>query len=199
MTSMTIWMVTMGPIPEAPMKPSFTPPAPPASLTFGTPPAPSIHKHVGWNVPGAVTAEPVEHVPLAAAKTIDKRVGGGGSTGFGGSSPGSVVVKSDGRAGEELARLFEESQGRYPLEVWHITGSKTISADILSFRSEEDRELFKLGEDQRAELVERVIEAKEKLSGGLVTLTDNELKAAAAWKEKYYIYRFKPIDAGASK
>jgi hypothetical protein len=190
-------VVTMGPVPMTPEKTVSNPPPPSVPPEVASPSTSSVVKPTGWNVPKAVIAESVEHVTQPPVKPIGTRVGGGGS-GAGSNSSNSVVVKSDGRAGEELARLFEESQGRFPLEVWHITGSDTISADILSFRCDEDRVLFKSGEDQRAALVERVIEAKEKWSGGLVKLTDNELKAAAVWKGKYYIYRFKPIDTEAS-
>lgn len=152
-----------------------------------------------WNIPTAVGAEPVEHVPEVPGTRVDIRIAGGRGSGSdaGGSLSGTSLLKSDGRAGEELARLFEESQGRFPLEWWHITGSKTIVADLLSFRTVEDRRLFESGEDQSPALIERVIEAKEKKGGGAVKLTGNEVTTAAQWKSKYFIYRFTPINTAA--
>ncbi len=94
-----------------------------------------------------------------------------------------------------MAMLFEEAQGRLPLYVGNITGYETIACDVLSFRTAEDRDSFANGKDQNSVIIERVIEAKEKWSGGSVKLTTNEVNTAAKWKEKYYIYRFKPINA----
>lgn len=66
---------------------------------------------------------------------------------------------------------------------------------MLSFRSAEDRNAFTKDKEQSAAIIERVIEAKEKWSGGRVKLTTNEVNTAAQWKDKYYIYRFKPVNA----
>ena len=151
---------------------------------------------VSWNVPDSLEVEQEDHVPVPPGESVRKRVS---STGSGGSNSGGTSTPtlpvSDGKAGENLAMLFEEAQGRFPLYVGHITGYETIACDVLSFRSAEDRESFANEKDQSTALIERVIEAKEKWSGGRVKLTTNEVNTAAQWKGKYYIYRFKPINA----
>lgn len=193
-------IVTMGPVPDVP------PPVEPSpNLTYPSEkPTPDVIDPGtvagDWNVPSEIGVEPVEHVPEDPGTPVDIRVTGSGGTGGSenGDSSGNPPRKSDGTAGEELARLFEQAQGRFPMQIGHITGRETIAADLLSFRSEADREKFRSGKDQNAMLVERVIEAKEKWSGGRVKLTTNEVNTAAEWKDKYYIYRFTPIDAAAS-
>ena len=152
-----------------------------------------------WVIPGELGVESEEHIPTEPCQRVDLKVSGGskgsssgGSRGSSGSSTGSA---SDGKAGEELAMLFEIQQGRFPLYVGDRTGYKTISCDVLSFRTEADREAFKSGKDQRKSLIERVIESKEKWNGGPVKLSHNEVTEASEWREKYFIYRFKVIDA----
>jgi len=188
-------MVTLGPVPEPPplRPPSSMPPVAPQPEISSAPKTPV------WNVPAGVTAEPLDHTPKAPGARIDKRVSSGTGAGGSGNGTGSgtSAPKSDGKAGESLAMLFEESQGRFPLYIGHIQGYKAEGADVLSFRNKEERAVFRSGEDQRAALVERVIESKEKWSGGLVKLTDYEVNAAAKWKDKYFIYRFTPIDTVA--
>jgi hypothetical protein len=190
-------VVSMGPIPSAPIVPPVNSSQPNQHIqSTSLVNAPKLPNNE-WNIPAAIGAESVEHVPSVPGTHVGIRVTGQTSSGGSGgnSSSGGALQKSNGRAGEELARLFEESQGRFPLEVWHITGSETIAADILSFRSAEDRSLFTTGKDQSSALIERIIEAKEKRKGGAVLLTVNEVNTAAKWKEKYYIYRFTPMDA----
>jgi hypothetical protein len=149
----------------------------------------------GWNVPLVIGIEPVEHVPEKPSTHVGVRVSDGG----GGGGPSGTAAASDGKAGESLAMLFEEEQGRFPLYIGHITGYETITADVLSFRSVDERNLFESGDDQSAGLVERVIEAKEKWAGGRVKLTTNEVNTAAEWKGKYFIYRFKPINVSKAE
>ena len=182
--------VIIGPVQGA--SPNVPPPTPPLKPTVQSVAAEPEPATTGWDVPSAIGIEPVEHVPEKPGARVGVRVSGGGS-GLGGAVAGSTAT-SDGKAGEDLAKLFEEKQGRFPLYIGHITGYETITADLLSFRSAEDRALFESGDDQSSALIERVIEAKEKRSGGRVKLTINEVNTAAKWKNKYYIYRFTPID-----
>lgn len=152
----------------------------------------------GWNVPPAIGIESVEHLPESPGTHVGFRVSGSGGGSGGGMSGGTAPI-SDGKAGESLAMLFEEEQGRFPLYIGHITGYETIAADLLSFRCARDKALFESGEDQSSALIERVIEAKEKWSGGRVRLTSNEVNTASEWREKYYIYRFTPINTASAE
>lgn len=150
-----------------------------------------------WNVPSYIGVESTEHTPKAPGSRVKKRVSSG--VGRKASTSGKTISISDGRAGEKLAELFEQQEGRFPLAIGKITGYETIVADILSFQSAEDREEFASNRNQNASLVVRVIEAKEKTSGGNVSLSVNEVNTAAVWKEKYYIYRFTPSDVEAAE
>jgi len=156
---------------------------------------------VGWILPEEIGVASEEHVPKKPSVRSDLKItnpGGSSSSGSSGKG-GGRGAGSDGKAGEELAMLFETQQGRYPLYVGDRTGYKTISSDVLSFRSSEDRELFRSGENQTSSLIERVIEAKEKWHGGLVELSHNEVTEAAKWRKKYFIYRFKVINANRAE
>ncbi|MFK5947552.1 MAG: hypothetical protein QM500_02130 [Methylococcales bacterium] len=192
--------VDMGKISTEPPKisPPFTPTEPPEKAG-GAGPKPQ-YPLMGWNVPGSLDVEQEEHIPVPPGKIVGKRMGGtGGGGGNSGNPTNPPSPVSDGTAGESLAMLFEEEQGRFPLYIGHITGYETIACDVLSFRSAEDRNAFANEEDQSAAIIERVIEAKEKWSGGLVKLTTNEVNTAVTWKDKYFIYRFKPIDTASSE
>lgn len=192
--------IDMGEIPTEP-PPIVKPPAPRSPNPAHPPDDDQPLQVEGWNVPGALDIEKEEHVAVPPAEPIDTRIGGAGGSGGGksGGSDGVSTPISDGKAGESLAMLFEKEQGRFPLHVGHIVGYKVIACDVLSFRSAEDRATFKSGHNQSSALIERVIEAKEKWSGGRVKLTTNEVNTAAKWKDKYYIYRFKPIDASSAE
>ena len=190
-------VVAMGPVPEP--SPPVTAAVAPTRRTVQPASVDPQRTTNGWNVPLSIGVESVDHVPESPSTRVGVRVsGGGGGSGSGGMS-GASVSPSDGKAGERLTMLFEEKQGRFPLYIGHITGYETIAADVLSFRNAEDKSLFESGNDQSAVLIERVIEAKEKASGGRVRLTTNEVNTAAKWKEKYYIYRFTPTDTVTSE
>ena len=178
-------VVTMGPVVAQPT-PLATPPEPsppPTKPSVGDPSTKPDSS--GWNIPTSISIEPVKHELTQPGAPVARRISGGG-----GSGSSRTVSISDGKAGETLAMLFEEQQGRFPLLIGHITGYETITADVLSFRTDKDRALFESGDDQNASLIERVIEAKE----GVVRLTNNEVNTASEWKDKYYIYQFKQLN-----
>lgn len=142
-----------------------------------------------WEIPQAVSSEPVSHVPEPPGKPIQLSVRDHAlGAGFGGGRRYPGVSPAVGEAGERLAELFEESQGRFPTRVGGITGYQGFGCDVVSFRSAEDRELFRRGGTD-AQSIDRFIEAKARTQGS-VDLTGNELNAARKWRERYFIYRF---------
>jgi len=89
---------------------------------------------------------------------------------------------------ENLAKRFEEFQGRYAVKVSHIRGSEAYGCDILSFKSEEEFILFK--EKSNPNIVERFIEVKGSINKkGSIALGGNELVSAQTYKEKFFLYR----------
>ncbi|WP_394230699.1 DUF3883 domain-containing protein [Shewanella colwelliana] len=79
---------------------------------------------------------------------------------------------------------------RYPLLVGQYMGEEGLGCDILSFGSEEARELFKSNKNRDLRLVERFIEVKGRRSkGAAIELRGNEKDAAKMYANKYYLYR----------
>lgn len=163
------------------------------------------------STPGARVAEPSPpppnspppaEPPLATAVTVTKleirdggHGGGGGSIGVRvtggtattGGGPSDIHAPSDA---EQWAVFFEESEGRFPIQVSRLQGRDAFGCDCLSFATLEDREVFK-GDPKRTSLVARFIEVKS----GTVRLTPNEVSAAERHKGRYYIYQV-TFDAG---
>lgn len=89
---------------------------------------------------------------------------------------------------ENLAKSFEEFQGRYAEKVSHIRGLEGYGCDILSFRTQEDLDSFKT--NNNPDLVERFIEVKGSANEkGPVSLGGNELNSANTHREKFFLYR----------
>jgi hypothetical protein len=85
---------------------------------------------------------------------------------------------------EEWTRLFEMSEGRFPLPVAHLQGPDAFGCDYLSFTSEANRDAFKANPGL-TDLIERFIETKS----GTVELTNNEWRAAELRRNRFFIYR----------
>ncbi|NUL19538.1 hypothetical protein HUN27_22035 [Agrobacterium tumefaciens] len=85
---------------------------------------------------------------------------------------------------EEWASMFEESEGRYPLDVDHLRGQGAYGCDRLSFKSDSDRTAF-IEDPKRTDLVARFIEVKS----GSIELTETEVRAAELRGALYFIYR----------
>jgi hypothetical protein len=85
---------------------------------------------------------------------------------------------------EEWTRLFEDSQGRVPLNVAHLQGRDAYGCDCLSFESDLDLDIFR-ADPKRTDLVIRFIETKS----GAAHLTDPEVRAAERRGPRYFIYR----------
>lgn len=141
-----------------------------------------------WITPTAIVIQPAPDTPSPVPGRIGIKVGSPGTSGGGKQSGRQPVHTADGAVGEELAELFEAQAGRFPLRVGHITGFLAPGCDLLSFRTEADREAFERGADRRDSLVERFIEAKAR-TGGLIELTPNEWSAAKQRQDRYFIYR----------
>jgi hypothetical protein len=127
------------------------------------------------------------HIPSQPHRKIVKRITSTislnktGSTGY---------FVADFARCQEIALNFEESegQGRFALPVDHIQGEKAYGCDILSFATNQDREMFK--KNGELSLVERFIEVKGSTNEkGIVVLRGNELASAQKHYMKYYLYR----------
>jgi Domain of unknown function (DUF3883) len=136
----------------------------------------------------AVTVLDVHEPELdSSGKKIGLRVSGGGG---GGANYGNVDNFAPQDA-EQWAMFFEREQQRFPLLVAAIQGKDAFGCDCLSFDSEDDINAFK-AEPSRTELVSRFIEVKS----GAVRLTENEVIAAKARGERYFIYRLLFVHRG---
>lgn len=95
---------------------------------------------------------------------------------------------------EHWTAAFERADGRWPLLVAHLQGSRAFGCDYLSFDSEEDRNEFQK-DPYRIDLVGRFIETKS----GNVRFSDNEWIAANQLAERYFIYRISFGDWGRDR
>lgn len=147
------------------------PAATPTSVTL---PPPSSSRQVT-----AVTATKLEFESSAGRGgwTVGLRIGGATS---GSGTRNDTTFPSDA---EKWALLFEESEGRFPIQVSRLQGTHAYGCDCLSFISEAEREAFKANPD--VSRVARFIEVKS----GPVRLTPNEIVAARRQKSRYYIYQ----------
>lgn len=119
--------------------------------------------------------------------TVGLRIAAGG----GGGSSGRVADLNAPTDAEEWAILFEQREGRFPLQVSRLQGRDAFGCDCLSFATELDLISFK-SDPKKLSLIERFIEVKS----GTVRLTPNEVRSAERHKTKYFIYRIQ-FDAGS--
>ena len=88
----------------------------------------------------------------------------------------------------EIEESFQSS--RYPLRVGQLMGSDAPGCDILSFKSAEQRDKFRSGEDRDRGNVLRFIEVKgRKNESAKIELRGNEKNAAVKYNDRYYLYR----------
>ncbi len=168
-----------GPAPAVTPAPSPPPVSPPP----GSPGMPTPGRHEN---PGAVTSTPLSPGSIAppwqptTAPSIRLRVSR--ATG----PLGTTAHPDPYRAAdaEEWTRLFEISQGRFPLAVLHLQGHDAYGCDWLSFATETDRAAFLL-DPSRTDLVARFIETKS----GTIELSDNQSRAAERRQARFFIYR----------
>jgi hypothetical protein len=142
------------------------------------------HPISGTNI--AVTIEKVDPSPPKKLREIVRRKEGVHTI-----EGGSRRVTNWKRC-EDLAVAFEEFENRFPVKVSNILGYKGPKCDVLSFVSEEDRELFRDSSSSQKDInaVERFIEVKGSINEkGAIDLKGNELVAAHKYKKKYYLYR----------
>jgi hypothetical protein len=106
---------------------------------------------------------------------------------------------TDGEFCERKAMEFEQyaMPPRFPLRVSQITGSKGAKCDILSFATEQARQVFQAGETSDLNTVVRFIEVKGRIdASATIELKDNEFSAAVEYGERYYIYRLSESSVG---
>lgn len=166
----------------------------PASATEQSQAAPQGDATVEHGVPTKVAANrtPLETSPprrRIAQRVHTKR-----------SSEDQIVHRrgvTDGNRCEELAELFEESQGRFPLRVSSLQGTEGFGCDVVSFGSAAERDQFERENGKPLNLVKRFIEVKGRSSArGSVYLAGNQKDAARAYGERYHIYRVHEVEVG---
>lgn len=95
---------------------------------------------------------------------------------------------------EHWTGAFERANGRWPLAVAHLQGSRAFGCDYLSFETEDARATFEAN-PAMVELVSRFIETKS----GSVWFTDNEWIAASSLGERYFVYRLTFVSGGRNQ
>ncbi|WP_373415073.1 DUF3883 domain-containing protein [Ensifer aridi] len=147
--------------------------------------------------PAAIPQKQLTGVAVTKLDTPEGTARGGGTVGLriaaggGGGSPGRTADSSAPTDAEQWAILFEQREGRFPLQVSRLQGRDAYGCDCLSFATEQDLIAFK-SDPKKLSLVERFIEVKS----GTVRLTPNEVRSAERHKRKYFIYRIQ-FDAGS--
>jgi len=163
----------------------------PASGATPSPPT-ALSANRSFN-PAAITATPIVAAPPpspsvpAERRTLRLRI----SRPTGPTSALSAFDIYQAGDAEEWTRLFEVEQGRFPVDVAHLQGREAYGCDCLSFATADDRTTFE-GDPKRTDLVVRFIETKS----GIIELTENEARAAAMHRDRYYIYRVQFIASG---
>lgn len=142
-------------------------------------------------VPTAVSAERLERTDLPVRRTIALRMQ---STSVPSGTSVSYHPVTNAALCEAVVERFEEAEGqdRFSLTVAHQQGFEAFGCDVLSFRSAEDREKFKVSSESR--LVTRFIEVKS--GKAQVELKGNELEAAQRHGSRYYLYHIREESAG---
>jgi len=147
--------------------------------------------------PSTMPKQQVAGVAVTILDTPEGSARGGGTvslrivTGGGGGSTGRPADLSAPTDAEQWAVLFEQREGRFPLQVSRLQGRDAYGCDCLSFATEQDLIAFK-SDPRKLSLVERFIEVKS----GAVRLTPNEVRSAERHKKKYFIYRIQ-FDSGS--
>jgi hypothetical protein len=141
---------------------------------------------------GQLVATKVEHTPAPppARRSLVTRTFEGKRPGV---SMGRLVRIVDPLVCERRVLQFEELEGRTTRMVSHFVGFAGPRCDILSFNSVTDLEAFTSPTPSGVRdlsLVARFIEVKGRSSENLpISLKGNELNAATAFGDKYYLYR----------
>jgi len=173
-------------LPYTPPLPTEQPPSPVPSPETAEPQQPSP-TDTGSEIPpstiGPVISEPGELTPSKGGsrrkiKIIRSR----------NPKPHKKRVLTNPDRTENLAIEFEKAQSRFPLKVSDIKGAEAYGCDILSFKTEHDRDTFSVSPE--LSLITKFIEVKGSgLARGSITLKGNELKAAQEYPDRYYLYR----------
>lgn len=159
---------------------------PPANAPAAPPPPPPAPVPSPVSPVGAVTAKTTAPPQPSPQRTVSLRVRATPRTGGGTGAPRGTAV--DPVRSQEVAARFEEHQNRFPLAVDYLQGAQAYGCDLLSFKTDADRQRCAKAFD--AALVERFIEVKGKAAGGAVVhLEGNELKAALDRTASFYLYR----------
>lgn len=147
---------------------------------------------------GVLTVTEITHTPsLQQPKgAVPMRVGSQAPSAKQGQGVSQLATQTKGEAGELLAFRFEETRGRFPLRVNHLTGYVAPGCDILSFATVEAKDAFL--STHEAKYVARLIEAKMS-ADGTFELSENEVQAAEGWRDKYYVYCFRSLSAQREK
>lgn len=123
--------------------------------------------------------EIVENANNSNGRSVGVRI----SSGSGVANYSNTDVEAPGDA-EQWALFFEKNQNRHAIQVSRIQGKHAFGCDCLSFATAENKKEF-IADPGRVDLVSRFIEVKS----GTVRLTQNEIEAANARRERYFIYQ----------
>ncbi len=163
---------------------------PPQPVSSGSPPAPMFQQPSGLTPTpsievGSLKIDEGKPVQVSPSRQVARRV------------KANVRVLNIGvtrhrqlepdRA-ENVALGFEEDKGRFPEKTSHFQGYESYGCDILSFKTESDKQNFNM--HPNIALVERFIEVKGSVNGkGEIELEGNELRCAQKHRNKYFLYR----------
>jgi len=118
---------------------------------------------------------------------VRKTGGGGGGTGGGKTGPFATEAVTF-----RIVKAFERQagSGRHVVDVSHFQGADALGCDLISVGTEALKDKIQESRIVNDRDVERYIEVKGRSSKtGEVELTDNEYRAAAKHRDRYYIYR----------
>jgi hypothetical protein len=89
-----------------------------------------------------------------------------------------------------VVEAFELQEGRWPIDVSHLQGRESLGCDWVSVASEEVMQGAIVNRVIRLEDITRFIEVKgSSARSGPVELTENELRKASSFGERYFLYR----------
>jgi hypothetical protein len=157
--------------------------APPSETTPTTPSGPlQITEELHIPIPGTVPRK-------LQIKTVTSS----------GTKPAKQHNVTDWEFCERKAMEFEEAcdPARWPLPVGQIMGKEGPGCDVLSFATQEAREVFRLGPTPDLNTVVRFIEVKGRCgSVATIELKGNSLSAAEKYGNRFFLYRLFELENG---
>lgn len=175
---------------RSPIPPDATSPARPDQTDSTSREAVGEATSTSEPLPRDVSSQQIEHTSQPV-RTVGFRVH---SEGASREHVQHVRRLTDGARCENVARLYEIEQGRFPFLVGSMQGEQALGCDLISFATELERtefeEFLKRGIIGNLDRVVRFIEVKGRGNpSGAIALEGNQLREARRRKERYFIYR----------